>query len=265
MSSSCAKIDRELCTIQSLTESQLKEHWRHYLCTSEIPPVDPVEQPTLDNDQFVYEYPANLGDNGFFAGKMFEPVRLNIELPECITWVFDRFSGFNPIVVGGAIRDTIAGVKPKQVDFVVERLADSPEWMTIVRMLIPLGWGQCHNMWSLNFYCLAPKTFTFQGTKYYLHAKHPQSGRPAWPDSDMSVHQFAASGPDQVVGSRIALHDLDCKQMRIVRIGVPTIDRLDAEEIYRYFRYVETPFGHHDPANLTYRDKWNERLRRYGE
>lgn len=161
-----------------------------------------------------------------FAGRMFQGVLVPQKLPPAIAWVFSAFKDWNPMVVGGSLRDTMLGRTPKDVDFIVDslgygysgRAAEEVEKRGATNVVNRTETDSRYNH-DLEHPVIS---FDYEGTSYDLISRgNPLSDR-FWALSDFSVNQLIAVRPDEVTASRIALWDLGHKQCRLVSLADET-------------------------------------------
>lgn len=247
----------EMSDIRALSDAQWTECFRRYLVGSDVTALwsTPTSHLLINKQRVAYaplEPFVTHVSEGFFAGEMFEPVRMLVDLPECMRWVFDAFPGLHPVVAGGAVRALVTGEEQEPIQVLLDRPdVHDPDYAAC---LSAAGVTASENESCRGLYHPQSDSavcFERDGLRYRLHRR--RSGRPAiharigdrhqpfWPDSELSINQFVVSSPDFVVASRIAIHDIGTGQMRCATQSDRDLSMLDAA-LHNRYRFVETPF-----------------------
>jgi hypothetical protein len=192
-------------------------------------------------------WPSNTLRVPIFAGTMCEAERKQVRLPEHITWAFDAFKDWQPVVSGEAIKNVVAGIgRPSRWVRVLVK-ADSIEPICHrVKALIGRHSGEdtvnMYPMWNgfpVQPYKLKATKLHHNGVGYEVVVSswlkqtlqpvwpdvfETQGGLgtdPDWPDSHYSDHQYVAVSPGEVRASRIASLDLQHGESRNLALYDP--------------------------------------------
>jgi hypothetical protein len=164
-----------------------------------------------DPERFVDEIPE-------FHGRMLELVEpMNTILPDCVNWVFDAFQSWNPIVFGAPLRNALAGRNVSDICVLVDDIIGQRLLSHVVRNLGGqfAGYQIEDQDWS--------RSFVRQGLRYHLWTEYSIIGGVDYLFAQLSICRSAdlliGTGPNRLLGSRIALHDASHGQARLLHPG----------------------------------------------
>ena len=177
-------------------------------------------------------------NDGYFDGKMFETLKIAVELPEDISWIFDELGELHPQLFGAAVRNVLIGDHlPHYVDTLIDR--GTP--MDYFRLN---GFGQLRTVAARNPIGAFESTMVHQlyrNNRYYrFFPRDTFDCDLVWPTGHTSVAQFGAVKQGEVLASRIALFDLGRSQFRFTTPFKPS--RQLADSVVMRSRPIATPF-----------------------
>jgi hypothetical protein len=164
-------------------------------------------------------------DHRAFCGHTLDKLPVYEEMSPEMTWVFEAFKAWNPVVFGGSLRDLIMGCEPHDIDFIVDDLAQF-EVINRLKALRVADFSDLTNTDSYGRRLQAPLfAFTYNGVKYNLVCRGNILSDHQWLVNDFSVNQLRAERPNEVLASRVAMYDLGHRQARITsRVEVLEFD-----------------------------------------
>lgn len=200
--------------IDALTDEEFQNQFRCYLASFDdnLPGAGYVIHGRGDNVYTVrhgvyYRWGFESTADPYFDGQMFDPVRLNVRLPENMSWVLDVFSDWHPVLIGEALTKVVEGTAPG----VVSCYIDSVDRFFVKERLEQLGVDNLvaeGAAWTSGAFW-----FSFRGTRYQLltGSRDFSAGH-----RDLSINTLYADEPDCIITSRIVLFNLGQNKMHVV-------------------------------------------------
>jgi hypothetical protein len=154
-----------------------------------------------------------------FTGQMFQEVPFTATLADEVNWVFEALEPWQPIVIGVALRRSFHGIPVKEVYFMLDSLSLAAPFNHLRRKYAVKVPGYFSNYvpgpCRLSDRGTVLTTFEHEGCTYKVQpkAKDPLTFR-FRQENHFSADSLYSTRPGQLIGSRIALHDLGLRQAR---------------------------------------------------